>query len=85
VSLVVTKGDIGVGRSTARTLLDGMPRLSVCMKQLSSLPSEGELDDPSWCYQMNSLNYYAEIFIEVTLPVLNLKLWLQATEYGKTK
>lgn len=78
-------GDIGASRDRVRTLFDNMPKLSVCLKPLATLQielTEGAFTHHSWCYEMNSLNYYSEILIDVTHPVLNFAIWLQVTPQG---
>ena len=80
-------GDIGTDKTRVRHLFDSMPSLSLCFKSLATVDYDtGEEDGgdngQSWCYQMHMLNYYAEIFIDVTSPVLNLVAWLQVSEYG---
>lgn len=79
-------GDIGTDKTRARHLFDSMPSLSLCFKSLATVDydsDEEDGDDKSWCYPMNMLNYYAEIFIDVISPVLNLVSWLQVSDYGK--
>ena len=77
------EGDIGALKVKSRSLFDSFPSLSLCFKSLATDIDLNDVDFGSkWCYELNNVNYYSEIFIHVTSPVLNLVSWLQATEYG---
>ena len=50
--------------------------LTICFQTVAEASSR------PWCYQIRKFNYYSDIFLTVTNPVISLHMWAQISTYG---
>ncbi len=80
-------GEISITRAddSHRGGLSSMGHMSICLQVLPIGPTwsvQKETIVPTWCYPIESLNYFSELFLNVGGPVYLLHFWVEVASFG---